>query len=186
MLETVTDQPYETLLEQRLFKPLRMSQTGFGPMASPGEVDQPWGHTVEGDPVAPERPGSDNPPALAPAGTVHCALRDLARYGAFHLSRGKSAPGTLSVEAFARLHGDANAADDAWGLGWVRVPRAWGKGVALQHNGSNTMHMASMWLALEADFGAVVVANAGGDKASKACGEMVGKLVVRFVEGAGS
>jgi CubicO group peptidase (beta-lactamase class C family) len=186
MQEKVTGQLWESLIEERLFGPLRMSQTGFGPMASVGEEDQPWGHTAEGRAIAPEHPGADNPPSLAPAGTVHCSLRDLARYGAFHLSRGKSAPGVLEEAAFDVLHGKANAADDAWGLGWVRVKRDWAKGMALRHNGSNTLHMASIWLAPEADFGAAVVANIGGAKASKACDEMVGKLVVRFLMGGGS
>jgi CubicO group peptidase (beta-lactamase class C family) len=44
MLEKLTGTPWETLITERLFKPLHMDSAGFGPPGTIGEVDQPWGH----------------------------------------------------------------------------------------------------------------------------------------------
>ena len=45
MLEKLTGTPWETLITERLFKPLHMDSAGFGPPGTIGAVDQPWGHT---------------------------------------------------------------------------------------------------------------------------------------------
>lgn len=180
MLEELADQPWEVMVAEKLWTPLRMKEAGLGPMASPGEVDQPWGHRDDGTPVAPDEPGADNPPSLAPAGTVHCSLRDVARYGAFHLSRGKSAPKVLKDESFAILHGDANDGD-IWALGWMRADRPWAGGIALNHGGSNTMNRAVIWLAPEIDFGVAVATNQGGRVAAVAIDRAVNALIARYV-----
>jgi D-alanyl-D-alanine carboxypeptidase len=180
MLERVMNQSYEELIEARLFQELAMTSVGFGPQASPQEVDQPWGHVPDGTAIAPEAPGSDNPPALAPAGTAHCVLKDLARYGAFHLGRSETTRLKLSKKNFAVLHGDDNDPKDSYGLGWIRASRSWAEGMALTHRGTNTMHMAQIWLALSKDFGVAVASNQGGTAASQACDQMVTLLIERF------
>ena len=44
MAERLTGMSWETLMQERLFVPLGISNAGFGPPGTPGEVDQPWGH----------------------------------------------------------------------------------------------------------------------------------------------
>ena len=44
MLEKITGQDYETLMTEKLFKPLHMDTAGFGPPGTTDKVDQPWGH----------------------------------------------------------------------------------------------------------------------------------------------
>src|SRR5947209_5537965 len=44
MIERVTGRAWEDLMRERIFEPLGMKSAGFGTPASPGEVDQPWGH----------------------------------------------------------------------------------------------------------------------------------------------
>jgi CubicO group peptidase (beta-lactamase class C family) len=78
MLEKVTGTAWEVLITQRLFKPLHMDSAGFGPPGTVGALEQPWGHTRNLLATMPMQAG--NPPAIAPAGRVHCSLDDLARY----------------------------------------------------------------------------------------------------------
>ena len=83
MLEKITGLDYETLITEKLFKPLRMDTAGFGPPGTTNTVDQPWGHVQKLFMTIPVQ--ADNPPAIAPAGRVHCSLDDLARFAIFHL-----------------------------------------------------------------------------------------------------
>ncbi|MGK0185107.1 MAG: CubicO group peptidase (beta-lactamase class C family) [Verrucomicrobiales bacterium] len=181
MLEEVADSPWQELIKQRLFDPLGMSSAGFGVPASKKKSDQPWGHNADGTEVAPEAEGSDNPPVLGPAGTVHCSLNDLARYYSFHLRKGTAANGKrlLAVSAFTTLHGIDQDVDQ-WGLGWIKTDRSWAGGTALNHAGTNTMFYAVVWLAPARDFGVVVVTNQGGDKAAKATDAVTSVLVTRY------
>ena len=70
MLEKVSGLSYQELILSRLFKPLRMDSAGFGAPATPGKVDQPYGHILrEGEPFPiPSGLDADNPPAITPAG----------------------------------------------------------------------------------------------------------------------
>jgi len=108
MAEAATDQAWEDLMLERVFKPLGMHHAGFGPpglsqqshlsqkpsqqpgMSQKGarpssSITQPWGHEGAGPGMEPG-PEADNPPSLGPAGRVHLTLSDWARYAAFHLS----------------------------------------------------------------------------------------------------
>ena len=75
MVEAVTDQPWEDLMIERVFKPLGMQHVGFGPPglsqqgAKPSSsITQPWGHEGAGPGIEPG-PGADNPPSLGPGRT---------------------------------------------------------------------------------------------------------------------
>jgi CubicO group peptidase (beta-lactamase class C family) len=107
-------------------------------------------------------------------------LKDLARYGAFHLGRAASTRLKLTKQNFAILHGDDNDVNDIYGLGWVRASRPWADGMALNHRGTNTMHMALIWLAPNRDFGFAVASNQGGAAASQACEKVAALLIERF------
>src|SRR5690606_2123531 len=65
MCETVTGDPFEKLLIDRLLAPLGITTAGWGAPGAPGEegvIDQPRGHRLR-LPVAPG-PLADNPPAM--------------------------------------------------------------------------------------------------------------------------
>ncbi|MEI9866055.1 MAG: serine hydrolase domain-containing protein [Limisphaerales bacterium] len=81
MLEKITGTNYEALITERLFKPLHMDTAGFGPPGTGGKIDEPWGHAHKLLMTVPMQ--VDNPPAIAPAGRVHCSLDDLARFAIF-------------------------------------------------------------------------------------------------------
>ncbi len=179
MLEKAAGKPFDELLTARLFKPLGMDSAGFGAPATPGKVDQPYGHHIhEGKLVSMDpQPAGDNPPAITPAGRVHCSILDLAKYARFHLRGLKGAP--LTDEEIRRLHERVEPAED-YALGWVRAERPWAGGTALTHSGSNTMFYAVIWLAPERDFAAVAACNSG--EGAKACDAAVAMMIGRYLK----
>jgi CubicO group peptidase (beta-lactamase class C family) len=181
MLEKISGEPFESLLTEKLFKPLHMDTAGFGAPGTKGGNDQPWGHRKLFFAVAAQ---SDNPPVHSPCGRVHCSLDDLARYAMFHLR--PETNGLLKPETKARLHASpagaeiANAMDD-YACGWVRLKRGWAGGTALWHNGSNTMWYIVMWLAPEKDFSVITATNIAGPDAEKACDEVATAMIHKWL-----
>jgi CubicO group peptidase (beta-lactamase class C family) len=139
MLEQAAGKPWEELMRAMLFEPLGMHSAGFGAPATPGKVDQPWGHTkkpLSAPESVPPGPRADNPPAIGPAGTVHCSLPDLAQFIVFRLGGERGASELLNAESFTKLH---TSAGDDYALGWVVLERKWAGGRALMHNGYDVL-----------------------------------------------
>ncbi len=211
MGEKLTGKAWEDLASERVFRPLGMTSAGFG---APGTavkgdgdaIDQPRGHLLAGLAVEPGA-DADNPPAIAPAGTMHMTLDDWGRFVGFHLTgRARAdAPGlTLSADAMRTLHtsmGQTDAkGDDGYAMGWGVTQRPWakprkpakrepGEGEVpveestrvLTHAGSNTMWFCVAWLAPQKQMAVLVVCNQGGPKATKATDEAAGLAIRRFI-----
>jgi CubicO group peptidase (beta-lactamase class C family) len=182
MLEVITGETWEALIQKRLFDPLGMKQTGLGPAATAADpMAQPWPH-IDGKPIAPGL-AADNPAALGPAGTAHASMADIARYGQWHLhsGHGKAEP-TLAPAAFDVLHQSRHflKGQGGYALGWYEVPRPWAKGNAWNHNGTNTMNYAVIWLAPEQDLGIAVCCNEGQRNAQKALDDITSWLVRKY------
>jgi CubicO group peptidase (beta-lactamase class C family) len=161
MAERVTDKSWEELMRNEIFQPLGMHSAGFGGLGTPGELDQPWGHTKTNRPTRNNGPTADNPPVLGPAGTVHCTLSDWARFIADQL-RGLNGDGALlKPESYHMLSKPPFGGDYA--LGWGVADREWAGGKALNHCGCNTMYFANAWLAPERGFAILVCSNLGLD-----------------------
>jgi len=173
MCEQVTQQPFESLLLERLLKPLGITTAGWGAPGSADVVDQPRGHKLR----RPVRPGAaaDNPPAMSPAGRLHLSMRDWARYIAWHLRGAAGEAQLLAPESFGRLAAPAEGFDYA--LGWSVPHRDWAGGRVLAHNGSNALWYCVVWAAPEKGFAVLVATNEGGDAAAKACDEVAGALI---------
>ncbi len=176
MLERITGVPWETLMTNRLFAPLHMTSAGFGPPGTPGKVNQPWGHTRKLLRAVPMQ--QDNPPAIGPAGRVHCSLDDLAAYAICHLE-GERKGGLLKPDTFSRLHRAALGGD--YGCGWICVERGWAGGKALMHNGSNTMWYIVMWLAPEKDFAVIAATNTGVGDTFKGCDDVAAAMIQKWL-----
>jgi len=162
MLEKIAGTPWETLITERLFKPLQMDSAGFGPPGTIGKVDEPWGHVRKLFMNIPIQ--GDNPPAISPAGRVHCSLDDFARYAIFQM---EDQPALLKPDTFAKLHTPPAGGDYA--CGWIIMQRGWAGGKALYHNGSNTMFYFQVWLAPNRKFAVITATNTGADNAFDAC-----------------
>jgi CubicO group peptidase (beta-lactamase class C family) len=176
ILERITGKPWETLMRERLFKPLGMNSAGFGPPSTATAVDQPWGHVFAAGQYQPRH--GDNPPALGPAGTVHCSIADYLKFADFHASGGKRPAGLLAPELMEKLHTPPSGA--TYAMGWGTGTRDWAKGTVLTHAGSNTMNYFIVWIAPHIDFSVAAAANAAGSTVAKDLDEIVGKLVKRY------
>jgi CubicO group peptidase (beta-lactamase class C family) len=175
MAEKAADDAWENLMKTLLFEPLGMTGAGFGGVGTPGRIDQPWGHGENGLPVQSNGPDMDNPPVMGPAGTVHCSLRDWAKFIADQLRGVRAEKALLKPETYKILQTPPFGGDYA--LGWLVAEREWGGGTVLSHNGSNTMNFAVAWVAPVRDFAVLVVCNQGGPAAFKACDEAASKLI---------
>jgi len=151
--EGVTGMAWEELMRRsEVFSPLGLASASFG---APGKesragIVQPWGHQagMRKNTFIPLSPYddvlADSAPVMGPAGTVHLSLPDLARYVAFHVSRGATAPGYLSPETIDSLHAPLPGEDYA--LGWFTMTAeasGIGKSV-IWHEGSNNAWYAAM------------------------------------------
>jgi CubicO group peptidase (beta-lactamase class C family) len=182
MAEQVTHQTWEELMQTRIFKPLGMKTSGFGPAASPGTLDQPWFHKVEGDKHLYIEPGltSDNPPLLGPAGRIHCSLGDWAKFAVAHLRGARGQDGLLRAGTFHKLH--TPSAGGNYAFGWmVRTPE-WSKTPVLTHGGSNGSNFAEIWIAPAQNCAVLVATNQGGDQAQQACAETAQLLIRRCLD----
>lgn len=169
MAERAMKTPWETLMREMLFEPLGMTTAGFGAMGTPGEIDQPWQHKMKDSKLDPVEPGrlSDNPPVLGPGGTVHCSIRDWARFITAHLKGPKGEGGLLKSETFDVLHRAAFGGNYA--PGWLVTKRDWAGGRVLTHTGSNNQNFAVVWMAPKRDFAVLVASNQGKGEVAKAC-----------------
>jgi CubicO group peptidase (beta-lactamase class C family) len=173
--------PYETLMKQMLFEPLGMDSAGFGAMGTPGKIDQPWQHRFADGKLRPIGPGrfSDNPPAIAPGGTVHCSLGDWAKFVLVHLQGRNGAKTLLRPSSIAELHTPDFGGDYA--KGWAVTSRDWAGGETLTHTGSNNQNYAVVWMAPKRGFAVMAATNQGGGNAPKACDDLCAKLIKRFL-----
>lgn len=179
MMEVTTGKRWEDLMQEKLFGPLGMTNTGFGAPSKPGS---PWGHEsglFGWSPKDPASRGSDNAPVLGPAGTVHGTLEDYARFIAAHLKGAQGQGGIVSAETFKTLHAPLPGGD--YGMGWIITERDWAGGRALTHGGSNTLWFATVWIAPEKDMAFFAVTNAGGDKAFEAVDKAIGAMIGRHL-----
>jgi CubicO group peptidase (beta-lactamase class C family) len=177
ILERLYDASWEDLITRKLFRPLGMTTAGFYAMGSPGKIDEPWQHVLQNGKHVPIGPGplSDNPPAIGPAGVVHCSMADWAAFVRLHLRGEEGHDGLLKDATIRRLHTPPGGGDYAGG--WVLAARPWAGGTALTHAGSNTMNYCVVWIAPKRDFAVLAATNQGGDEAFKACDDAAATLI---------
>ena len=153
MAERLTGKSWETLMQERLFAPLGITNAGFGPPGTPGEVDQPWGHRPDGS--GGWTPNQyDNDPALGPAGTVHISIEDWAKFISLWFTNREPAILSRSI-----LNDLSTPEAGNYAAGWVVFQRDWADGTALNHDGTNTDWYATLWIAPERGLAYVAVAN---------------------------
>jgi CubicO group peptidase (beta-lactamase class C family) len=168
MAERAMNKSWEQLVQDRIFKPLAMNNSGFGAPGTKNVLSQPRGHTSDGKPIEPG-PAADNPAGIGPGGIVHCTIADWSKFVGLHLSQKK----LLKPETFKKLHIPVGT----YAMGWGVTKRNWAKGPVLTHSGSNTMWYAVVWASPADNFAALVMCNQGGDNAAKACDEAAAALI---------
>ncbi len=184
MAEKVANDSWESLMQKRIFQPLRMTSCGFGAMGTPGRtnIDEPWQHKLflEWHKAIEPGPQADNPPVIAPAGTVHCSIVDWGKFITAHLRGEQGEPGILKPETFKRLHAAPFGGD--YTFGWLVAERPWASGRALNHAGSNTQNFAVVWMAPAKDFAVLVMTNQAGGETFDACDAVAAALIRHFTK----
>jgi CubicO group peptidase (beta-lactamase class C family) len=186
IVEVRTGVPFETLVQERLFKPLGITSAGFGAPGTPGAVDQPRGHSIQGHPIEPSRV-ADNPSAIAPAGTMHMSIIDWAKFISLHIRPADAEQKLISSETLALLHKPAGLEGADYAMGWIVTTRPWAKagpdtpGVALTHSGSNTRWFSVVWMAPERNFAILAVTNSGVRAAPQALDDLAGELIRAYL-----
>ncbi len=206
-LEKVTGRTWEDLMRRELFEPLGLTTAGFGPPGSPGRIDQPWGHggrwlfhlPLPGGGRTPFDPGdrdADYPMAGAPAGMVHMAIGDWARFVVLHLRGDAANPqrnvALLKPATIEQLH--EWGAGDSYSGGWFTTRRAWAKGFdaedtgrVLFHQGDNGRWNSVVYLAPEIDFAVLIACNRASmwEPVDLVAGTLVGTFARPTAAGAG-
>lgn len=177
MMERAAKKPYEDLLREKVFTPLGMKSCGFGAPGTASRVDQPRGHRGSAGNFTPVPPSAsaDNPVAINPAGRIHCSITDLARFASWHARGPLNDVKLMSDETFRALHEAPSGQDYA--MGWVVMQRDWAGGTVWNHNGSNTMWYAVIWVAPGKREAYVAATNVAGEDGAKVCDDAVAMLI---------
>ena len=171
-LERKLGVPYETLLRDRLFRPLGMKTAGFGNMAGVGTTDGPWEHEWKNDRLVPVAPRTQQlAQARAPVGrNIVCSVIDLARFAQLHLDGARGRSPFLRPDLFQTMR--TPLPGDRTSPGWFVEAATWSGTNTIWHNGSTGINMAACTIGIDRDFAVCVMTNAGGDGANQACDEV--------------
>jgi len=182
--ERLADGQYEDLLMAKVLQPLGITSAGFGPMGTPGLEDEPLQHTNSHAPVEPT-PDADNPPIYAPAGRLHMAVGDWARFARWILASEAGHQTFLRPETARMLTDSAVPVPGvgAYALGWLVLQRAWAGGRSLQHNGSNELNYAEIALAPVLRCGILVATNQGPGVLDNPTDPVVARLIGYYQTG---
>lgn len=177
-MEAIAGQDWQALMVEQVFTPLGITSAGFGSPREPA----PWGHLAQAGrtvSLPPSHPGSDNPAALGPAGTVHMTLEDYGRFLAVFLNDGQPLLQPASIE---RLSQPAGGPPPAYGCGWIVLNQPWASvdgttpGPVLAHDGSNTVWYTTAVVAPARGLALVAVSN-DGTAGARACPALIRALI---------
>ena len=166
--EAHTGKTWEDLIREQIFAPLGIRNAGFGVPASPGQVNQPWGHNEVGGkliPLDPGNPDGDNPAALGPAGTISMGLRDWLLFAQDSLDGVHGHGKLLKPETYRRLH---TPFTEKYAYGWGSKLGPDGVPLLLTHSGSNGFWLADVRIMPKHDMIFLTVINAGNEAANQA------------------
>lgn len=178
MAERATKKTYEELLAEHVTGPLKMARVGYGPMGTPGKLDQPRQHDAKGEPVEPN-PFADNPPVMGPSGRMHASLGDWAKFVADQLAGPGGKGALLTPAGYEALLGPAAEGGTCVRGGWGRTGT---HEVVLTHDGSNTMNYSSALLVPQTKAAVLVVCNQGpprGEAAAREAREAIARRWLR-------
>lgn len=187
MIEETNGKPWEILLEELVFRPLGMKETGQGPMAiRGGPARQPYQHERNGKPVT-AAPHSDNPEVAGPSGRLHMSLDSWGRFVA-EILRGARGKGTLlKQETYDELLRPPGYNKGCW---LSEGPDQDGRATRMGHAGSNNVNYSIAEVYPGENFAILVAANQGdslpGAPGMSACDEIQSRLAQMWREAGGS
>lgn len=175
MMESATGETWEDLMRIHLLEPLQLESAGYGPPSTDKRIQHPWGHAASSTGAQPV--SLDNPPSMAPAGTLHMNLEDWARFARLHLDPPAESDDrrlTLSGPTRDYLH-QPGGSGTAYAGGWL-VRRLPAGQTELSHEGSNTFWLASIVLRPGQRSGILVITNQSPQTSSPANQAAIGRI----------
>lgn len=179
--ETITNTPYEQLMQEKVFTPLGLTSAGFGNAGNAQKLSAPYPHIQTGQPNF-----VDSPAAITAAGRIHMNMTDWAKFCLMHLGH-QPTPPLLKPQTLEHLHelaGEVPVDGFGYAGGWMRPNRDWAGGRTLFHVGTNTFNYCVVWLSPLKDCGVLVACNQGGKKAQSAVDQAANELIARFMPAA--
>lgn len=154
MLQQISGKSWESLMKERVFRPLSMSTADFGIPGTIGKDDQPWGHMkpfalIDYFPIQ-----FDNHETLGPAGTVHCSMEDWGKFISFQFF--KKDTSLLSIQQRTRL---LEPIKNSYACGWGVYEQDWSEGLVFTHAGSNTINLSQSWTAPDMNLAILINSN---------------------------
>ena len=164
ILAEAAGQPFETLMNDRVFEPLGMAETRLDPEPA-NETLMATPYHIEKDGTSPERTRIARMEELAPAGGVTSNVVDLARFASAHVLAEGNTPPMISSQTRDLLYEVQWRFSDqlAYALGWgtARV-----KGIdypVVFHDGRVAGYTAYLGLVPADGVAVIVLTNLGGD-----------------------
>ncbi len=156
--EKITGMSFESLMQDRIFKPLGMASARFGAQNYEGGESQPLPHQSNNGRLFSIDSGrfADLPDAYNPAGSLHMTLEDWAKFVSFQMET-PEAPKLLSTQMMQDLQ--KPRWDFDWGTHFKK--RDWANGYVIVEVGSNGLNYAASRVAPHIDFAILVASNAG-------------------------
>ncbi len=178
MAEKVTGQSWETLMTNRLFHPLEITDFYFDWPAENGR-DEPWGHTYENNRFIPFNPDSalQFPVIFNPAGNLSLNLENYMKFVKAHIDGVEGLCPLLSKETFKLLH---RAPAGTYAFGWETGIHSGNGQPYLIHDGSDGTFYSIVIILPNWKKAGVVLTNCYSDPASEAvvyaAAEMINEL----------
>ncbi len=177
--EKSTGLPWEVLIEQEIFSPLKLQSGGFGaPQDKKNELGQPRGHRENFFGFTQVSAADDDlPPIYGPAGTIHMTMTDLLTYAKEHLNGEKGQGVLLKKDTYLHLH---QPRLNNYAYGWaINNKKPWANGPVIWHNGSNGKWYALLAIIPGLNSVIVVTSNDGNvPDAQKSAWEIIKKISI--------
>jgi CubicO group peptidase (beta-lactamase class C family) len=165
----VADMPWETLVRERIFKPLGMTSSNFSVNDSQktGDYALPYSRIKEEVQAVPFR----NIDEIGPAGSINSNIEDMIRYVRMHLNKGKYESTQVASEALVRdmqtpqmvipaVPRHRELGHDSYGMGFFVTSY---RGHKLVHHGGNIDGFSALVTFMPQDnIGMVILANMNG------------------------
>jgi CubicO group peptidase (beta-lactamase class C family) len=166
-IERITGLAFEEAMTVHVLEPLGITSAGFGPppriLGHGGRAAIMVRHRLvvgRGRSADPSDVGSDNPPVMTPAGRLHLALTDWAKFQQVFLAGGTS---FLSAESVQRLLTPVGR-PPCQAMGWAPAQL---DGVSVGQQGSNSYWMATALIDSDRSRTVMVVCNDGRTRLMK-------------------
>ncbi|RJF91865.1 serine hydrolase [Noviherbaspirillum saxi] len=180
LIEKIAGQRWDEFIAERIFSPLGMTASNFGPAFSGTDVPLAKGHRIERDDEGKFNRWTQLPfnryTELSPgaAGALYSTLTDMIKWLKVHLGDGKFGDVRLVSKAnLKQMHmpqmmiptndmgyAMSGLTMSAYGLGWMIRPYPYAAGTMISHDGTIEGHCAIVGFVPESKIGVIVLTNA--------------------------